>query len=120
MGRLTRRIIKKFPNHTTEAIELNSEWGKMDIHANEEFYDIAEKLAHYEDMEEQGRLIEQTHGKWIRTGAISYRCSECNFLPLQDDTAFCPNCGAKMVATKEEAEAKLKELEGDKDELENK
>ena len=65
-----------------------------------------QELQHYKDLEEQGRLVEQKHGKWIRTGAISYRCSECNFLPLQDDTAFCPNCGAKM---------ELKELEGVKE-----
>ena len=60
--------------------------------------DAVEKLAHYEDLEEQGRLIEQKHGHWIRTGAISYRCSECNYLPLETDTAYCPNCGAKMEA----------------------
>lgn len=64
--------------------------------------DLYWALKHYEDLEEQGRLIEQKHGMWIRTGAISYRCSECNYLPLENDTAFCPNCGAKM---------ELKELE---------
>lgn len=36
------------------------------------------------------------HGEWIRTGAISYRCSICNYLPLENYTNFCPNCGADM------------------------
>ena len=70
---------------------------------------VFEKLAHYEDMEEQGRLIEQKHGTWIpnkhmtRTPtAENYHCSECTQAGKR--TSYCPHCGAKM---------KLKELEGD-------
>ena len=105
MGRLTRRIIKKFPNHTTEAIELNSEWGKMDIHANEEFYDIAEKLAHYEDMEEQSRLIEVV------------RCKECEYYDTSncgEGAGWCKALNAGRFDDWYCSSAKLKELEGDK------
>lgn len=35
-------------------------------------------------------------GKWIKTGKISVRCSECNYLPAENDYNYCPNCGAKM------------------------
>lgn len=62
---------------------------------------VQEKLAHYEDLEEQGRLIEQKHGEWIpnkhmtRTPtAENYHCSECT--QTGKTTAYCPNCGAKM------------------------
>lgn len=78
-----------------------------------------EKLAHYEDMEEQGRLIEQKHGTWESLDSYIYECdgmwecSECGEdfyfefgTPLECRAYYCPNCGAKM---------ELKELEGDKE-----
>lgn len=60
-----------------------------------------EKLAHYEDLEEQGRRIEQKYGKWIKRRNKSswthftYSCSVCDS-GSDFDTAYCPNCGAKM------------------------
>lgn len=82
-------------------------------------YDIYEKLAHYEDMEEQGRLIEQKHGTWESLDSYVYecdgmwQCSECGEdfyfefgTPLECRAYYCQNCGAKM---------ELKELEGVKE-----
>jgi hypothetical protein len=75
------------------------------------------KLAHYEDLEEAGRLIEQKRGKWepldsyVCDSDCMWRCSECKVdlyfelgTPLEYEMYYCPNCGAKM----------LKELEGEK------
>lgn len=39
------------------------------------------------------------HGRWISTGAISCKCSECGHMELKtraSEYAYCPNCGAKM------------------------
>ena len=77
--------------------------------------EVIEKLAHYEDLEEQGRLIEQKHGKWYWADDGYCRCSECNQkTPAYEHeealeariTNYCPYCGAKM---------ELKELEGEKE-----
>ena len=70
------------------------------------------KLAHYEDLEEAGRLIEQKHGTWIKKHNerswthYTYSCSVCDS-GSDFNTAYCPNCGAKM---------ELKELEGENNE----
>ena len=79
--------------------------------------DILDKLAHYEVMEEQGRLIEQKQGYWIKSRkyyddgyTVIGACSVCGLefqAKLLRKICYCPHCGAKMVA-----EAKLKELEG--------
>ena len=84
-------------------------------------YEVYEKLGDYEDLEEQGRLIEQKYGYLMRSrdydeddGSYTIRqeCSVCGmaFTPMFFKPAYCPSCGAKLV-TKEEAEAKLKEPE---------
>ena len=65
------------------------------------------KLAHYEDLEEQGRLVEQKHGQCKPTGNIEvlyakeYACSVCGGIML-GKSEFCPNCGAKMLKGTEE------------------
>ena len=65
------------------------------------------ELQRYKDLEEQGRLIEQKHGRWIANKhmvksptAENYHCSECT--QTGKGTQYCPNCGARM---------ELKELE---------
>lgn len=82
------------------------------------------KLAHYEDLEEQGRLIElpcavgdTVWTYWIdddRLGVERYKPANEPLCILVKDL-----WGIKFFATKEEAEekmiAKLKELEGAKD-----
>lgn len=74
-----------------------------------------QKLAHYEDLEEQGRLIEQKQGTWISLNTYIYECdgmwecSECGEdfyfefgTPLECRTYYCPNCGAKLEELKGE------------------
>ena len=62
---------------------------------------LRDRLKKYEDLEEQGRLIEQKHGRWKPTGNIEvlyakeYACSVCGGIML-GKSEFCPNCGAKM------------------------
>lgn len=36
------------------------------------------------------------HGEMIGAGRISARCSVCNYLTLEIESNFCPNCGADM------------------------
>ena len=35
------------------------------------------------------------HGHWCNIGSLSCRCSECGCKSSQE-TAYCPNCGARM------------------------
>ena len=60
--------------------------------------EMLEKLAHFEDLEEQGRLIEQKHGRWIHKDNFIGKylmCSECSHVTGRKSN-YCPNCGAKM------------------------
>lgn len=103
MGRLTKRIEVEFPKGIQKGIELDS---MLNVYEDEDFYDIANKLAHYEDLEEQGRLIEQKQGQWIykcdeegNTGNAQYECSECSAGDLHaksQEVPYCWKCGAKM------------------------
>ena len=79
-----------------------------------ELEDMLKKLAHYEDLEEQGRLIEQKHCYCKSVDFNKIMCSECNHIwnimnNEVENFNYCPNCGAKIL-TKEEAEAKLAEI----------
>ena len=97
MSRLTRR------NKLNRAYCIAEATPQCDAHCLvcKENRSILEKLAHYEDLEEQGRLIEQKHGQWKPTGNIEvlyakeYACSVCGGIML-GKSEFCPNCGAKM------------------------
>ena len=56
------------------------------------------KLTYYEDLEEQDRLIEQKHGRWIHKDNFIGKylmCSECSHVTGRKSN-YCPNCGAKM------------------------
>ena len=67
---------------------------------NEAYY----KLQHYEDLEEQGRLIERKHGRWIHKDNFIGKylmCSECSHVTGRKGN-YCPNCGAKMDGKKVE------------------
>lgn len=69
---------------------------------DESVYKALEKLAHYEGLEEQGRLIVQKQGQWIHED-VDWVCSECGedaptipFKGKQYRANYCSNCGAKM------------------------
>lgn len=76
--------------------------------------DIWKQLCKYKDLEEQGRLIEQKHGRWELHGndddcGMSYFCSECGDSFDEEwfyvygqfvGWKYCPNCGAKLAELK--------------------
>lgn len=84
--------------------------------------DAVDKLAAYEDAEEQGRLVKVRHGQWIFqtyeympwcTKAICSSCKQtiANNADLSQDwgkrlflkdNLFCAKCGAKMEGGKNE------------------
>lgn len=111
MGRLTKCEGKR--------ISCNVSYCPEDCNICEMYKDIRDKLAHYEDLEEQGRLIELPCEKVFRI--INYDSPKYAFIdsiPIE----IMPICDLKHIdngniffSTKEEAEAKLKELEGDKE-----
>lgn len=77
-------------------------------------FDVLNKLGEWEDLEEQGRLIEQKHCYCKSVDFNKIMCSECNHIwnimnNEVENFNYCPNCGAKIL-TKEEAEAKLAEI----------
>lgn len=65
------------------------------------------ELQHYKYLEEQGRLIEQKHGRWKIIGMrpvgthLTHYCSICGGHG-DNEMDYCPNCGAKMVKGTEE------------------
>ena len=105
MGRLTKC--------EGERISCNVSYCPEDCNTCEMYKDIRDKLAHYEDLEEQGRLIEQKHGKWEECDWVFYDghdecvhipkgafvCTNCRHafkkgkLEIKN---YCPHCGAKM------------------------
>lgn len=67
---------------------------------------VYEKLKHYEDLEEQGRLIEVKHGRWMLesktencNGGHTHYCDRCHdyYTTEADSLYLCPRCGAKMI-----------------------
>nr|DAW70668.1 MAG TPA: zinc-ribbon domain protein [Caudoviricetes sp.] len=70
---------------------------------------VLEKLAKYEDMEEQGLFVRQQFGRWEKDNNNpkdgNYTCSCCKEgvdiatgeeTPIDRGLNYCPNCGAKM------------------------
>lgn len=72
-----------------------------------------ERLKQYEDAEEQGRLVEVRHGRWINDRGL-YCCTACGELwtigwatcisleQMNKNCPYCPQCGAKMDEGQEE------------------
>lgn len=59
--------------------------------------EVVETLAHYKELEEQGKLIEQKHGQWDYNKYRQMYCSNCGQYPeIAVEWNYCPNCGAKM------------------------
>ena len=116
MGRLRDQIIRCMVGACDETCKYycNDTCSNLEL-----LKEVEEKLKlwqRYEDLEEQGRLIEQKHGTWESLDSYVYecdgmwQCSECGEdfyfefgTPLDCRAYYCPNCGAKM---------ELKELEG--------
>ena len=104
MGRLTKQI--------------NGIWD-ADRDSGYNSLDCAEKLAHYEDLEEQGRLIELPCALNTKVYFIGKR-SDGSYVMFPKTLFTYDECirhgkgiGEWLYATKEEAEAKLKELENE-------
>ena len=78
-----------------------------------------EKLAHYEDLEEQGLLLKLPCKVGDKLYYIAeYMNGECEIMSntmhsIRDILRFTDNMGSGFYITKEEAEAKLKEMEGE-------
>lgn len=122
-------------------------YGERDVFLEGEIgYAEADKLAHYEDLEEQGRLIELPCAVGDTVYLISSQYSECSKYQERFNDYNCQGCenecdshkeyfihvnenmsaewivramrlnrfGEDVFLTKEEAEAKLKEMEGAK------
>ena len=59
-------------------------------------------------VEREADVAPVRHGRWISTGAISCKCSECHHLELKTRTleyAYCPACGARMDGKEDGHEA---------------
>lgn len=102
---------------------------------NHDYVSAAEKLADYEDLEEQGRLLKlpladdkAEHRECVHTKATchheGYKCSECPLTELFCDEfykdidrcyeeAYASGCLAGIELGKSEAEARLEELRGE-------
>ena len=126
MGRLTIRTEKG------AALKLNNP--QNEIEAGKQLHDkyliAIEKLAHYEDMEEQGRLIELPCAVgdkvWMVVDNKEFKERVKGYYPPAEELLdfhisehdfswlHLPSMMKRVFLTKEEAEAKLKELEGDK------
>lgn len=110
MSRLTYRnnLGQSFLENGADAI-----WQKCE--AYNVLSNAIEKLAHYEDLEEQGRLIEREYATIVSESGICSKCGE-SYMDVADADAFqsgyipnfCPWCGAIFVS-----EAKLAELKGE-------
>ena len=107
MGRLTYR----YENGIAHLIETELK------DACEYCYDAAQKLAHYEDLEEQGRLIELPCKVGDTVYVIDYEYEEMYepsskypiILEHEFELYMITELGTWVFLTKEEAEARLKE-----------
>lgn len=63
--------------------------------------EIMKVLKEIRDMVDEAPTIDAEpvrHGEWFDKGSLSCRCSECGCKNTRE-SAFCPNCGAKMDLT---------------------
>ena len=123
MGRLTMADIESIKN-TLEKLrtENMNVYGRISLIDDENIYEAinaVEKLAHYEDLEEAGRLIELPCAVgdtvWAIRSDINRNTNEweheiraCEF-----KISWIDGLGKWVFLTKEEAEAKLTELKGE-------
>ena len=77
--------------------------------------DLRTKLKNYEDMEEQGRLIELPCAVGDTVWFIGVQHNHYFITEYAFEIFMFDDIGNRIFLTKEEAEVKLKELEGDKE-----
>lgn len=53
------------------------------------------RLGELENAIESGELVPVMHGEWEFVDDYTAKCSACGDC-VDDDSPFCPNCGAKM------------------------
>lgn len=106
MSRLTKRVIDEVLLCDAESSICKEVCKSMDDFDHPcdvcPINEAIQKLAYYEDLEEQGRLIEQKHGRWIHKDNFIGKylmCSECSHVTGRK-SKYCPNCGAKMDEVK--------------------
>lgn len=86
--------IRTLEHNYNVAVDFN-EWQARNVEAE------LKKWQHYKDLEEQGRLIVQKHGRWKIIGMrpvgthLTHYCSICGGHG-DNEMDYCPNCGAKM------------------------
>lgn len=117
--------------------DISNELFRLNISRADKTRMILEKLAEYEDLEEQGRLVKLPakddttgHRECVHIKSTcyheNYKCSECPLTELFCDEfykaidmcyeeAYASGCLAGIELGKTEAEAKLKELRGNND-----
>lgn len=67
--------------------------------------ELAYKNGYTKGYEEGKASLEVKHGYWIKPTKVNgrnfaiYHCSVCEGVPcgIDENTHYCPNCGAKMV-----------------------
>ena len=115
MGRLTKYVIDEY---LVEDFNYDSVFG-MNYKDYLLFCDVVDKLAHYEDLEAQGRLIELPCAVGDTVWVIEEGFKDISSIPTKYyyieenpyDFYMYYAVGDWIFLTKEEAEAKLKELE---------
>lgn len=130
MERLTRRSTNGTGIYATPSGEP--------VKWEDNYHNVLQKLADYEDLEEQGKLIKlpakdgaTVHRECVHIKSTcyheNYKCSECPLTELFCDEfykaidrcyeeAYASGCLAGIELGKTEAEAKLKELRGGENE----
>ena len=82
----------------------------------EEAKDYIREWCPYDRQEEIIKVLEQEPsvtpqprmGKWSHDGshwANRFICSECGYKLFEEQTKYCPNCGARMVEPQESEDA---------------
>lgn len=101
---VSRQIISDYvANHIQE---INTGYGDLNKHTNKilrMIVDYIEGIPPVTPQPKIGQWIEHPHEAGANWEYPKYECSECHVWE-DDDSDFCPNCGAKMVEPQESEE----------------
>ena len=101
MGRLSDQILRCMIGACDDTCEYYCNGTCSNLELLKEVEEKLKLWKYYEDMEEQGRLIEVKHGRWKIIGMrpvgthLTHYCSICGGHG-DNEMDYCPNCGAKM------------------------